>query len=151
MKNTWKISNARQLDKVAYWGMIPMIAEKRVEEIRYFLLQGPNIWKERNFMLNLHGIRGFFWRFAGIAICLWKISQLQRYGNQLTSWPRGFKKMWKHLIRMFFVAKRYFELIDNPIMYSKPVMEDFQVKWYFRFLECVILQMDIIKRRRFKR
>jgi len=26
-----------------------------------------------------------------------------------------------------FVAKRYFELIDNPIMYSKPSMETFQV------------------------
>ena len=121
--NTWRISRAKELDKITYWVNDTYDTEKEVDE-KVFSPAGTNILKGKNFMLNLHGFVGYF---EGLQELPYSLEITAPKGLEpSTSLVKGIQDV-KAPDTDIFVASRYFELIDNPIMYAKPNMETFQV------------------------
>lgn len=114
--NSWLIDNAKDLDKITYWVNDSYDAEG---EKGIFSPSGTNIDENRNFMLNLHGFVGYFDElkeqpykliierprdlFPGTAM---QLSRTLAATNSSGSFTDTFN------------ANRYFEIIDNPIMYA---------------------------------
>ncbi|MCM4158734.1 peptidase M61 [Antarcticibacterium flavum] len=114
--NSWLIDNARDLDKITYWVNDSYDIEG---EQGIFSPSGTNIMKNQNFMLNLHGFVGYFDElkeqpykliierpqglFPGTAMQLSRTMQEPTPSGSFTD---------------TFNARRYFEIIDNPIMYA---------------------------------
>lgn len=117
-ENSWRIDNATSLDKITYLvnDSFDVEGEKGV-----FSPAGTNIEKEENFMLNLHGFIGYFDNLkeqpykliitrpraliAGTAMPLTSTEQVKDQPSSLSD---------------SYDANRYFDIIDNPIMYAKP-------------------------------
>ncbi|MEO9481116.1 MAG: peptidase M61 [Maribacter dokdonensis] len=122
-ENSWSISNGTQLDKVRYWVNDTYDTENEVVDA-VFSPAGTNIEKDSNFMLNLHGFVGYFDGFKEVpyAIHIKKPTDLiatTTLSDQIDRKPDPF---WDA-----FLANRYFEVIDNPIMYAKPNTESFEI------------------------
>lgn len=121
--NTWNISNGPRLDKVSYWVNDTYDTEGEQKEA-VFSPSGTNILAGENFVLNLHGFVGYFKGLKEVPYTLHinKPSDLEA----TTSLP---KKMMENPLdtKDVFSAGRYFEVIDNPIMYGKPNSETFQI------------------------
>lgn len=122
-ENTWRIVNAKDLDKVDYWVNDTYDTENEVSE-PVFSPSGTNILKGKNFMLNLHGFVGYFDGLQEIPYSL-EISAPDGL-EPVTSLFKGIQDVNRPETDVF-VANRYFEVIDNPIMYSSPSIETFQV------------------------
>jgi predicted metalloprotease with PDZ domain len=75
-------------------------------------------------MLNLHGFVGYFQGMEEIPYSL-EISAPDGL-EPVTSLTRGIQDINRPETDVY-VANRYFEVIDNPIMYAKPSTETFQV------------------------
>ena len=121
--NTWRIVNAKDLDKIDYWVNDTYDTEVEVKE-PVFSPSGTNILKGKNFMLNLHGFVGYFNGLEEIPYSL-EISAPDGL-EPVTSLVKGIQDVNRPETDVF-VANRYFEVIDNPIMYSNPSTETFQV------------------------
>ena len=121
--NTWRIINAKDLDKINYWVNDTYDTEVEVSE-PVFSPSGTNILKGKNFMLNLHGFVGYFDGLQEIPYSL-EISAPDGL-EPVTSLVKGIQDVNRPDTDVF-VANRYFEVIDNPIMYSSPSTETFQV------------------------
>jgi predicted metalloprotease with PDZ domain len=121
--NTWRIINAKNLDKIDYWVNDTYDTEVEVKE-PVFSPSGTNILKGKNFMLNLHGFVGYFNGLEEIPYSL-EISAPDGL-EPVTSLMKGVQDVNRPDTDVF-VANRYFEVIDNPIMYSNPSTETFQV------------------------
>jgi predicted metalloprotease with PDZ domain len=121
--NTWRIVGAKALDKVAYWVNDTYDTETEVEE-HVFSPAGTNILAGKNFMLNLHGFVGYFQGMEEIPYSL-EISAPDGL-EPVTSLTKGIQDVNRPETDVY-LAKRYFEVIDNPIMYAKPSTETFQV------------------------
>ncbi|APQ17805.1 M61 family metallopeptidase [Maribacter hydrothermalis] len=121
--NTWDISNATQLDKVNYWVNDTYDSEKEVIDA-VFSPAGTNISKGKNFMLNLHGFVGYFDSYEEVpyTILVHKPKGLIATTTLPVEKDRKPDELWDG-----FSAKRYFEVIDNPIMYAKPNTETFEI------------------------
>lgn len=127
--NSWTITNAKSLARLTYWVNDTYDSESgrgygtsKKEDI--FSPSGTNILEAKNFMINNHGFIGFF-----------------EDKTVLTEIP--YNLTIKHPAGLFgatslidtdksdtvdnFKAERYFDLTDNPIMYSKPDYEKFTV------------------------
>ena len=108
--NSWVISKANTLAKITYLVNDTYDIE---DSHTVFSPAGTNILKDENFMLNLHGFVGYF-----------KSQQESPYIINI-SHPEnldGSTAMLDSNIEAgqdTFTAKRYFEVIDNPIMYNK--------------------------------
>ncbi|WP_339838616.1 peptidase M61 [uncultured Maribacter sp.] len=121
-ENSWNIVNGVQLDKIKYWVNDTYDTENEVVEA-VFSPAGTNISKGSNYMLNLHGFVGYFDGLKEIAYrleilkpnCLISTTSLKKK----TEYVNGDKDV--------FVADRYFEVIDNPIMYAKANSETFEI------------------------
>lgn len=121
-KNTWSISNAKQLDKISYWVNDTYDTENEVSEA-VFSPAGTNIDSGSNYMLNLHGFVGYFDGYKEIPYRLTidkpngieAATSLSRINAESTTEDD------------VFMASRYFEVIDNPIFYTKPDKETFRV------------------------
>ena len=121
--NTWTISNGTQLDKITYLVNDTYDSEGEQEEA-VFSPSGTNILKGKNFVLNLHGFVGYF-------------NALQEVPYEITITKPSDLNATTSLIEMgsetedasndTFLAGRYFDVIDNPIMYSADAVESFQV------------------------
>ncbi len=121
--NTWNISNGKSLDKISYWVNDTYDSEGEQEEA-VFSPSGTNILAGENFVLNLHGFVGYF---KGLKEIPYTVQIDKPEGlSATTSLP---KKMMEDAVstKDVFSAGRYFEVIDNPIMYSKPNSETFQI------------------------
>ncbi|QWX84040.1 peptidase M61 [Cellulophaga sp. HaHaR_3_176] len=122
--NTWVISNGKNLDKISYLVNDTYDSEDEIEENLVFSPAGTNIKKGDNFMLNLHGFVGYF-------------KNLKEIGYELAiSHPANLKPTTSlnELISVnpndelnTFVASRYFDVIDNPILYAKSDISSFEV------------------------
>lgn len=120
--NSWSISNATQLDRVSYLVNDTYDTENQVGDA-VFSPAGTNIMKGSNYMLNLHGFVGYFDGYKEMQYQL-KIEK-----------PNGFESATSlskvvsssDFTGDIFVANRYFEVIDNPIFYTKPDKETFKV------------------------
>lgn len=121
--NTWSISDAVQLDKVRYWVNDTYDTENDVQDA-VFSPAGTNIAEGSNFMLNLHGFVGYFDGFKEVpyTIQIKKPADLIATTTLSSEVDRKPDPLWDA-----FTAKRYFEVIDNPIMYAKPNTETFEI------------------------
>ncbi len=120
--NTWQISAASKLDKVTYYVNDTYDLENSGRDV-VFSPAGTNIQEGENFMLNLHGFVGYFERLKEIPyeISIW-VPQGLVATTSLQRKPEASGEG-----KEIFVANRYFEVIDNPIMYAKPNNTSFQI------------------------
>lgn len=121
--NSWAIANAAALDKVTYWVNDTYDTEREMED-KVFSPAGTNILEGKNFMLNLHGFVGYFNDLEENPYIL-KIKAPDNM-EPMTSMGRGGADLKDPSVDVFN-AGRYFEVMDNPILYAKPDTETFQV------------------------
>ncbi|MGI9546795.1 MAG: peptidase M61 [Flavobacteriaceae bacterium] len=114
-ENTWYISSARNLDKISYYVNDTFDQETSMTDI-VFSPAGTNIEEGKNFMLNLHGFLGYF---AGLKEVPYEIVIDVPSGLTPTT-SLKFKPGPDQEGKDIFIADRYFEVIDNPIMYAQP-------------------------------
>ncbi|QLG44604.1 M61 family metallopeptidase [Costertonia aggregata] len=121
--NTWYIPEAKKLDKVTYAVNDTFDTETEVEEA-VFSPAGTNILKGENYMLNLHGFVGYFDDFKEVPylITIRKPIDLVATTSLKEEPNRKPDPAWDA-----FLAERYFEVIDNPILYAKPNTETFSI------------------------
>ena len=122
-ENTWNITNGKTLDKITYYVNDTFDSEGEQEE-PVFSPAGTNIEADKNFMLNLHGFVGYFEGFKEVAYTL-NITVPSGL-SATTSLPKMSGPNTTPNLDVF-TAGRYFEVIDNPILYAKPNTETFQI------------------------
>lgn len=123
-ENTYKISEATKLSKVTYLVNDSFDTEKgggfgQSEDV--FSPAGTNIKAGENFMLNTHGFVGYF---EGKELSPYKLTithpaTLQGVSALVDTDDSSDKDV--------FISKRYAELVDMPLMYSKPDITTFMV------------------------
>jgi len=121
--NTWTLSNASAVDYLEYKVNDTFDIENTEKETPYSMA-GTNI-AEEIYVLNLHGFVGYFEGF-----------QENRYELNITS-PMDFKSAsalnssssdtTANQVATTYFADRYFEVIDNPMMYGDFTKEEFKV------------------------
>jgi len=120
--NSWKITNAKALNKVTYWVNDTYDIEGNGgfgKEI--FSPAGSNILEGTNFMLNTHCFIGYFDNKKEV-----KYNVVIKHPATLFG-ATSMVDIDKSATVDHFVTDRYFDLGDNPIMYSKPDYETFTV------------------------
>lgn len=113
--NSWKITNAKNLDKVVYLVNDSFDWEN---EGGVYSMAGTNILKDKNFLLNLHGFVGYFenMKEEKYRVKIERPSDLFA-GTSLTISSTNANTNGSSTD--IFEMDRYFEVIDNPIMYAK--------------------------------
>jgi len=121
--NTWNITNAKVLDKISYYVNDTYDTEGEVEQA-VFSPAGTNIKKGDNYMLNLHGFVGYF---DGLKERPYELTILKP--SDLVSTTSLKKKVIEGDTdnSEIFMAARYFDVIDNPILYTRPNTESFTI------------------------
>jgi predicted metalloprotease with PDZ domain len=116
--HSWTIANAKKLAKITYLvnDTYDISGEKGV-----FSPAGTNILDKKNFVLNLHGFVGYFSDMMSTPYEVTVVHPATLSGA--TSLVDTDKSDTKDL----FTAERYFEVTDNPIMYTKPDQTTFNV------------------------
>lgn len=121
--NSWRIKNATALDKITYYVNDTFDSEKGggfgKEDI--FSPAGTNIDEGKNFMLNNHGFVGYFANKTDLPYSMTVLHPETLFGA--TSLIDNDQSATSDV----FNVTRYNELIDNPIMYSKPDFTSFSV------------------------
>ena len=121
--NSWRISNAKALSKITYWVNDTYDTEKGSgfgkEDI--FSPAGSNILEGKIFMLNTHCFIGYFDGKKDIQQNVTVLHPATLFG------ATSMIDIDKSDTVDNFITSRYFELGDNPIMYSKPDYETFIV------------------------
>jgi len=117
-ENSWKISQAKKLTKVTYKVNDTFDVE---EEHDIFSPSGTNILVGENFLLNMHGFVGYFKGMIEhpYRVEISKPKHLYGATAMIDLDPSDTKDV--------FLTTRYAELVDNPIMYSKPDYTTFTV------------------------
>jgi len=122
-KNSWQIKDANRLKTLTYWVNDTYDNEKSMrfgEGI--FSPAGTNIAAERNFMINQHGFIGYFENKEALNYILSIKHPETLYG------ATALVDTDESKTNDIFIASRYNELVDNPIMYSKPDYTTFNVE-----------------------
>lgn len=122
-ENSWSISNAKSLDKITYLVNDSFDTEKggSFGGDDVFSPAGSNILAGENILLNTHCFVGYFTNFMttpyNVTIAhpevLWGSTSMTDLDASATSDT--------------FITSRYAELVENPIMYSKPDYTTFNV------------------------
>lgn len=121
--NSWTIANSRELDRISYYVNDTYDSENQVDDA-VFSPAGTNIEKGETYMLNLHGFVGYFDGYKEVPYELQVL--VPDSLEAATSLPR--KTVTAPVTGTdSFVAKRYFEVIDSPILYAKPNSTSFQL------------------------
>lgn len=115
--NSWNFSNAAELDKITYYVNDSFDVEG---EEGVFSPAGTNILEGKNFLLNLHGFIGYFKNMEELPYSL----TISRPANLVagTSMPLSTSReiSGREVINDMYMGSRYFDIIDNPIMYAAP-------------------------------
>lgn len=121
--NTWKISNAKSLAKITYLvnDTYDIETGRGFGKEEVFSPAGTNILAEKNFMLNNHGFVGYFNGKTDVKYTL-NVAHPENLVGTTSLLDTD-----KSATNDVFTVSRYFELTDNPIMYSKPDFETFTV------------------------
>jgi len=123
--NSYKIEKAANLDKVMYLVNDSFDWE---EEGGVYSMAGTNILKDKNFLLNLHGFVGYF---DGMTEKKYQLEIVRPEdlvaGTSLTIASTKNSEAGNAKTDVYNLD-RYFEVIDNPIMYSKPDTTSFMVE-----------------------
>jgi predicted metalloprotease with PDZ domain len=122
-ENSWSIANAKTLDKITYLVNDTFDVEtgKGFGSDDIFSPSGSNIDAGKNIMLNTHCFVGYFTNYMAIPYKLTVLHPAKLWGA--TSMIDQDSTATKDL----FVSSRYSELVENPIMYSKPDYTTFNV------------------------
>ena len=124
-ENSYSIAKAKDLDKVMYLVNDSFDWE---DEGGVYSMAGTNILKDENFLLNLHGFVGYFDNMTEKKYRL----EVKRPSNLVagtsltidsTNDTEGGTSKTD-----IYNMDRYFDVIDNPIMYSKPDTTSFKVE-----------------------
>ncbi|WP_159023456.1 peptidase M61 [Formosa sp. L2A11] len=126
--NSWTIANAENLDYITYY----VNDTFDIEEVggiggeQPFSPSGTNI-EPNNYVLNLHGFIGYFDSLKNNQYTLdiqspksFKRSSALQKVNETTSEDGK-------VVTTSYVAPRYFDITDNPMMYGDLDVEEFQV------------------------
>ena len=121
--NTWEISNAKSLAKITYLvnDTYDIETGRGFGKEEVFSPAGTNILAGKNFMLNNHGFVGYFNGKTDVKYTL-NVSHPENLVGTTSLLDTD-----KSATNDVFTVSRYFELTDNPIMYSKPDFETFTV------------------------
>jgi len=112
--NEWNISDATKLDKITYYVTDTYDTESELND-PVFSPAGTNILKGKNFVLNLHGFVGYFEGLKEVPYELIVSSP-----SDLVPTTSLMKKEDEtNSVTDTFLASRYFEVVDNPILYTK--------------------------------
>jgi predicted metalloprotease with PDZ domain len=121
--NSWTISNAKKLDKITYLVNDTFDTEKGKgfgsEDV--FSPAGSNIDAGKNIMLNTHCFVGYFTNYMAAPYKVTVSHPAELWG------ATSMKDQDPATTNDLFVASRYAELVENPIMYSKPNYNSFTV------------------------
>jgi predicted metalloprotease with PDZ domain len=122
-KNSWAISNAKTLDKITYLVNDTYDVEtgKGFGSDEIFSPAGSNIDAGKNIMLNTHCFVGYFSNYMEVPYKLTVSHPVELWGA--TSMTDQDPSAANDL----FITSRYAELVENPIMYSKPDFTTFKV------------------------
>lgn len=117
-EGAWLIDNAADLDKITYWVNDSFDVEG---EEGVFSPAGTNIEKGNNFLLNLHGFVGYF---KNLQEQPYKLI-VKRPENLIAGTAMPLSESMTHpddpsTVTDSYNVRRYFEVIDNPIMYASP-------------------------------
>ena len=116
--NSWVISNAKSLAKITYWVNDTYDVEQTHD---IFSPAGTNIDAGKNFMLNMHGFVGYFSDKKALPYQV-------TIAHPATIWgATSLVDTDASTTKDVFNVSRYAELVDNPIMYSKPDYTTFTV------------------------
>ena len=122
-ENSWTITKATALSKITYLVNDTFDTEKGTgfgkDDI--FSPAGSNIIADENFMINTHCFVGYFDNFMATPYQLTVTHPENLWGS--TSMTDKDNSTTTDL----FVTSRYAELVENPIMYSKPNYTTFNV------------------------
>lgn len=112
--NEWNISDATKLDKISYYVTDTYDTESELND-PVFSPAGTNILKDKNFVLNLHGFVGYF---EGLKEVPYELN-ISSPSNLVPTTSLKKKAEVAESMTDTFVASRYFEVVDNPILYAK--------------------------------
>jgi predicted metalloprotease with PDZ domain len=121
--NSWSISKAKTLDKITYLVNDSFDTEKGTKfgDEDIFSPAGSNIDAGKNIMLNTHCFVGYFSNFMSIP---YKVT----ITHPATLWgSTSMTDLDASTTADTFITARYAELVENPIMYSKPDYTTFTV------------------------
>ncbi|TND04081.1 MAG: peptidase M61 domain protein [Bacteroidetes bacterium] len=109
--NSWKISEARRLQKITY--RVEDTWDSKIKGEIVFEPGGTNIQADTNFVINTYGFCGYF-----------EDMKLRRYELSFIR-PQGFYgstslKGWSKDNRDTYISSSYMDLADSPVMYCKP-------------------------------
>ena len=122
--NTWKIPNAKSLDKISYLVNDTFDVERQ-NEGNPFSPSGTNI-ESTNFVLNLHGFVGYFDILKNNSYTI-KIKANAAI-KRTAALPRiKSEKVSDSLMIDTYIANRYFDVTDNPMFYGNLDIEKFKV------------------------
>ena len=110
--NSWQIDNAKKMDKISYW--IDDTFDTK-EKHKIYVMAGTNIEEGKNFLLNLPGFIGYFKnkKESPYEITIKHPTDLYETSSLIN------KNTTKEDNSVdVFLAPRYDEISDNPIMYA---------------------------------
>lgn len=121
--NSWSISNAKTLDKITYLvnDTFDIKAENGVYGGGIFAPTGSNIDANNNILLNTHCFVGYFSDYMSTPYKVIVTHPAEFWG------ATSMIDQDSSTTNDVFVMPRYAELVENPIMYSKPNFTNFTV------------------------
>lgn len=121
--NSWFIAKAKTLNKITYWVNDTFDTEigEGFGSTDIFSPAGSNIDVNKNVMLNTHCFVGYFTNFMSTPYKLSISHPAELWGA--TSMIDNDSST----INDVFISSRYAELVENPIMYTKPDYTTFRV------------------------
>ncbi len=124
-ENSWSIPNAKKLDKVTYWtnDTFDVPGEGGI-----YSMAGTNILKNQNFLLNLHGFVGYFENMTERKYRLEIKRPADLYAGSALTVSQTLPSQNGNYKTDIYNLSRYFEVVDNPIMYAAPDTASFKVQ-----------------------
>ncbi|MFY0603202.1 MAG: peptidase M61 [Flavobacteriaceae bacterium] len=119
--NSWQIEDAKKMDKISYWVDDTF---DTTQKHKIYVMSGTNIEKDKNFFLNLPGFVGYFngKKESPYTIVIDHPENLL----ETSSLPKLQTKILNKT-QDIFIANRYDEVSDNPIMYAPQNSVSFNV------------------------
>lgn len=126
-ENTWVITNAKQLDKIVYAVNDTFDQEEigGIGEDMPFSPAGTNI-EEKNYVLNLHGFIGYFDSLKNNQYTL-DVTAPATFKHTSALHATASKSSPDGSVTHSYLAPRYFDITDNPMMYGDLSIEEFMV------------------------
>lgn len=126
--NTWTIENAKKLDKITYLvnDTYDIEEEGGIGKDQPFSPAGTNI-EPKNYVLNLHGFVGYFDSLKSNQYKLNVTADADFVRTSALQNVNSTKSEDGKYLTTTYLAPRYFDITDNPMMYGNLDVEEFEV------------------------